>query len=78
MIYLVITLLFATAFTKRSGGSSAQSSTYIEYDTDWYYDPVLQALIQAIPLTMTTAHRMITPTNLETKDQEKMYLWKTS
>ena len=36
---LVITGIIALAMGRRSGGSSAQESSYIEYDTDWYYDP---------------------------------------
>ena len=39
MLYLIITTIFMIATCKRSGKSSAAASTYIEYDSDWYYDP---------------------------------------
>lgn len=39
MLYLIITTIFTIATCKRSGRSSASASSYVEYDTDWYYDP---------------------------------------
>ena len=39
MKLIVITKLIALALCRRSGGSSAEASTYIEYDSDWHYDP---------------------------------------
>ena len=39
MKLIVITNLIALALSRRSGDSSAEASTYIEYDSDWHYDP---------------------------------------
>ena len=39
MKYLITALLASFILAKRSGGGSVESSTYIEYDSGWSYEP---------------------------------------
>ena len=38
MNLFIIASFLALAISKRSGGGSAEASTYIEYDSGWHYD----------------------------------------